>query len=195
MSISLKREQPPFGVHAASEAGHRTRCSQHPMARDNDRDRVGTVGPPHCSRTALDSDRLGLSDVAARLPERNVTERRPGFSLKRRPQRARPKLEVLTVSIEILAELCTCRRTLAPLRLKHRTVPRRVLQDVAHPSRRPRLKAPHVARIDTRWMLRAQADRVKFDASCSRNSLGIGPECPTCPLGASIVWLTARCRW
>ncbi len=104
------------------------------MTRNDDRDRVGTVGTPHRSRAALDSDRLGLRGVAARLAKWNVAQRRPGFSLERGAQSAGAELEVLALSIEVLAKLDPSLRGRATLRLEHRSVLRSVLDHAAHPA-------------------------------------------------------------
>src|SRR5690606_19857997 len=98
-------EQPALGREAAREAGQRSVAADHPMAGDDDRDRVAAVGAADRSRGPGRGEHPRLLAVAAGLAERDPGQRRPGLALELAADCDEPKVELAAVAVEVLAHL------------------------------------------------------------------------------------------
>jgi hypothetical protein len=75
-------EEPGLGVEAAGESGEVTVRAHHPMARNDDRDRVLAVGRADGSGLVLVAQTHGLFAVGDRLAEGDLLELVPGVALE-----------------------------------------------------------------------------------------------------------------
>src|SRR5688572_23808525 len=98
-------EQPGLALDAAAEAGEVTVGADHPVARDDDRQRVAPVGGAHGAGEVAVAEATGLLAIAHRLPIGDRAQRLPGGELERRPLRGEGNVELETITGEVLVEL------------------------------------------------------------------------------------------
>src|SRR5882757_8833080 len=113
----LERQAPPFDLQqarlrlkAAAEAGERAVRADHPMTGDDDRDRVGAVGPAHRAGGAGAADLFCDLAVAAGLAEGDPLQRIPDRALEGRPLGGEREVEIVARAGEVLRELAAQRR-------------------------------------------------------------------------------------
>ena len=76
--------QPALALDAAAIAGERTIGADHPVARDDETDRVGAVGQPHRPHCRRLADALCQRAIAQRRAGRDGAQGGPDRALKRR---------------------------------------------------------------------------------------------------------------
>ena len=76
------REQPALALQTAAIAGQRGVCADHPVARDNDRDGIGTIRKAHRAHRCGPADLGREGAITHGVPGRDAAQRIPDQALK-----------------------------------------------------------------------------------------------------------------
>jgi hypothetical protein len=99
----FKFKQCPFALYPASVPHQPAIGSDNPMARNNDSNRVATIGQPNRSRDT--SDTLGLFFVRDRLTEGNRAQRLPSPDFEFRSLQTERDTELRSFSSKVFFKL------------------------------------------------------------------------------------------